>query len=53
LPAQKTLSSHFFAKFFAGVDSGSQRRQIKNSLLFAAPACNKKSMSSTDSALAT
>ena len=31
-----------FVKFFAGVDSGSRCRLTKNSLLFAAPACNKQ-----------
>jgi hypothetical protein len=32
----------FFAKFLAGVDSGSQRRQIKNSLLPGAVAWHKR-----------
>jgi hypothetical protein len=46
LPAQKrALSSYFFAKFFAGVDSVSTFRRAKNFLRFAAPACHKKSAS--------
>jgi hypothetical protein len=41
---KRTLSSHFFAKFFTGVDSVRRSPPAKNFLLFAAPACHKKSV---------